>query len=190
MRSSMTRQSSIPQHIKLNLVLEQAKDGRSVASVLELPNYHIEAATDDLAVSELLRVLTDRFAQARILPLEITLPSQVQPENPWVKYAGLFKDDPYFAKIADRLQAERQSDGDDLDWYQTMSLWVLDTDHVSLFLRGDPHVRDHILQVSADVAITIITVQEVFNGWITEINDPSQAAHLVDLYTRLWLALD
>ncbi len=71
-----------------------------------------------------------------------------------------------------------------------MSLWVLDTDHVSLFLRGNPYVRDRILQVSTDIAITIITVQEVFNGWITEINDPSQAAHLVDLYTRLWLALD
>lgn len=35
-----------------------------------------------------------------------------------------------------------------------------------------------------------MTVQESFNGWVTQINDPAQADYLVDLYTRLWLTLD
>lgn len=71
-----------------------------------------------------------------------------------------------------------------------MTLWLLDTDHTSLFLIGVPTVRDRILQRSNDVAISIVTVQESFNGWITQINDPAQSENLVDLYTRLWIALD
>jgi tRNA(fMet)-specific endonuclease VapC len=70
-----------------------------------------------------------------------------------------------------------------------MNLWILDTDHVSLFLAGNQKVRDRILSVSDNVALTIVTVQEVFNGWVIQINDPAQAENLAELYTRLWIAL-
>lgn len=70
-----------------------------------------------------------------------------------------------------------------------MNLWILDTDHVSLFLAGNQKVRDRILSVSSNVALTIVTVQEVFNGWVIQINDPGQAENLTELYTRLWIAL-
>jgi tRNA(fMet)-specific endonuclease VapC len=70
-----------------------------------------------------------------------------------------------------------------------MNLWILDTDHVSLFLAGNQKVRDRILSVSDNVALTIVTVQEVFNGWVIQINDPAQAENLTELYTRLWIAL-
>lgn len=39
---------------------------------------------------------------------------------------------------------------------------------------------------SNDVAITVITVQELFNGWAGKLNDPAQANNLVYLYTKLW----
>jgi tRNA(fMet)-specific endonuclease VapC len=71
-----------------------------------------------------------------------------------------------------------------------MSLWILDTDHVSFVLSGDPVICDRVIRNSANVAITIITVQEVFNGWITRINSPAEADNLVILYTRLCIALD
>jgi tRNA(fMet)-specific endonuclease VapC len=71
-----------------------------------------------------------------------------------------------------------------------MSRWVLDTDHVSLLLTGHPAVRERIRPVSRDVALTIVTVQEIFNGWITQINDPGQSENLIELYTRLWIALN
>jgi tRNA(fMet)-specific endonuclease VapC len=71
-----------------------------------------------------------------------------------------------------------------------MSLWILDTDHVSLLLAGDQRVRDRISPVSRDVALTIVTVQEVFNGWVTQINDPAQAENLIELYSRLMTALN
>jgi tRNA(fMet)-specific endonuclease VapC len=71
-----------------------------------------------------------------------------------------------------------------------MSLWVLDTDHVSLFLAGNQKVRDRIFLGSNNVALTIVTVQEVFNGWMSQINDPAQSGNLTELYTRLWMALN
>lgn len=39
---------------------------------------------------------------------------------------------------------------------------------------------------SKNVAITVITVQELFNGWNGRINDPKQADRLSFLYTKLW----
>jgi tRNA(fMet)-specific endonuclease VapC len=71
-----------------------------------------------------------------------------------------------------------------------MSFWIIDTDHVSLFLSDNQKVRDRILRVSSNAAVTIVTVQEVFNGWISEVNDPSQSAYWVELYTSLWISLD
>jgi tRNA(fMet)-specific endonuclease VapC len=71
-----------------------------------------------------------------------------------------------------------------------MSLWILDTDHVSLLLSGNQIVRDRVRPVSRDVALTIVTVQEIFNGWVNLINNPTQAEDLPELYTRLWVALN
>jgi tRNA(fMet)-specific endonuclease VapC len=67
-----------------------------------------------------------------------------------------------------------------------MSLWILDTDCVSLFLEGNPLVIEQAAAKFPDVAITIVTVQEIFNGWAGRINDPSQVHQLVWLYTKLW----
>jgi tRNA(fMet)-specific endonuclease VapC len=67
-----------------------------------------------------------------------------------------------------------------------MSLQILDTDHVSLLLNGHPEVIHRINQINPeDIAITIVTVQEIFNGWVIRINNPAQAHRVVDLYTNL-----
>ncbi|MCY7282310.1 MAG: hypothetical protein LH679_02485 [Cyanobacteria bacterium CAN_BIN43] len=71
-----------------------------------------------------------------------------------------------------------------------MSLWILDTDHVSLLLAGNRRVRDRVFPVSRNVALTVVTVQEIFNGWVTQINDPVQSENLIELYGRLLIALN
>ena len=67
-----------------------------------------------------------------------------------------------------------------------MALHILDTDHVSLLLQEHPGIQLKITQLSPDIAITIVTVQELFNGWVVRINDPKQAENFVNLYTKLW----
>jgi len=65
-----------------------------------------------------------------------------------------------------------------------MSLFVLDTDHISLWFRGHSSICARSAQFSSDIAVTIVTVQELYNGWVVNINNPSFANNLVELYTR------
>lgn len=67
-----------------------------------------------------------------------------------------------------------------------MSLYILDTDHVSLLLQGNQAIVSKVAQVYPNLAITIITVQEIFNGWVVKINDRGESANLVNLYNKLW----
>jgi tRNA(fMet)-specific endonuclease VapC len=69
-------------------------------------------------------------------------------------------------------------------------MWILDTDHVSLFLEGNENVRLKIRQISPNYAITIVTVQEIFNGWIVKINNTKKPDDLVKLYHKLYLTVE
>jgi tRNA(fMet)-specific endonuclease VapC len=64
-------------------------------------------------------------------------------------------------------------------------LYILDTDHISLWLENSPAVSSKIAELETDLVITIITVQELFNGWIGRLNDPAQANQQVMLYAKL-----
>lgn len=66
-----------------------------------------------------------------------------------------------------------------------MSLWVLDTDHVSLLLEQHPLVSRRVSEVGAEVAISIVTVQELFNGWVVRINSARKIEDVVRLYGNL-----
>ena len=68
-----------------------------------------------------------------------------------------------------------------------MSLYILDTDHVSLILSNHPQVTANAAQ--HQIAISIVTVQELFNGWMGRINDPSQIDNLPALYSKLSLTI-
>jgi tRNA(fMet)-specific endonuclease VapC len=62
-----------------------------------------------------------------------------------------------------------------------MSLYVLDTDHLSLYRYGHPEVSAHIEATPADqLAVTIITIEEQLRAWYTQIRrarDRDQLAH-------------
>lgn len=71
-----------------------------------------------------------------------------------------------------------------------MNLWILDTDHVSLFVRGNQQIIKESAQRYPNVVITIITVQELFNGWIGRINQETDPDNLVNLYSKLMQTID
>lgn len=71
-----------------------------------------------------------------------------------------------------------------------MTIWILDTDHVSYLLQGNKAVSSRVNQVLPNLAITIVTVQEIFNGWIVKINGVSESTEIVRLYTKLWANLE
>jgi len=67
-----------------------------------------------------------------------------------------------------------------------MSLWILDTDHITLFLAGNRSLIAEVNQHSDNIAITIISVQELFNGWNGQLNSTRSTNRLSYLYTKLW----
>lgn len=71
-----------------------------------------------------------------------------------------------------------------------MTMWILDTDHVSHLLQGNMVVSSRADKVFPNLAITVVTVQEIFNGWVVKINGASESTDLVTLYTKLWTNLE
>jgi tRNA(fMet)-specific endonuclease VapC len=72
-----------------------------------------------------------------------------------------------------------------------VSVWIFDTDHVSLVLRGHPQITDRLRQVSTQTSTSIITVQEIFNGWVGELNQPrTKREIIIEQYHHLFSAVD
>jgi tRNA(fMet)-specific endonuclease VapC len=71
-----------------------------------------------------------------------------------------------------------------------MSQFILDTDHISLWLQGHPLITQMAATYRSEVGTTIVTVQELFNGWSSRLNDPKRVNEQVRLYTKLWTTVD
>lgn len=69
-----------------------------------------------------------------------------------------------------------------------MTRYILDTDHVSRIFYGNAQVIANAQK--EEYSITIVTVQELFNGWIGRINDPIQNKMLSTLYSKLWMTTE
>jgi tRNA(fMet)-specific endonuclease VapC len=67
-----------------------------------------------------------------------------------------------------------------------MSLYVLDTDILSLYQTGHPAVVQHVQSRPADqLAITVITVEEQLTGWYTKLRRAKKRDQLARAYQRL-----
>jgi tRNA(fMet)-specific endonuclease VapC len=66
-----------------------------------------------------------------------------------------------------------------------MMRYVLDTDHISLFLGNHQPTGDRVLNDLADCVITIISVQEVFNGWVGRLGRVTDEPSRIQAYARL-----
>lgn len=74
-----------------------------------------------------------------------------------------------------------------------MSLYIVDTDCFSLWQKNHPMMVQRVEVNAENLAVTIVTVEELIRGWfkvIKNASEPSQADKLVLAYTRLWDTLD
>lgn len=74
-----------------------------------------------------------------------------------------------------------------------MSRYILDTDCFSLWQQNHPMMVQRVEVNAENLAVTIVTVEEVIRGWfnvIRQASAPSQADKLVLAYTKLWDTLD
>jgi len=72
-----------------------------------------------------------------------------------------------------------------------MSLYVLDTDTLVLWLHGHASVCDRLAAADRDeLAITIITVDEILRGWYTQIRRAKDDSRLARAYHSLQQAVE
>jgi len=68
-----------------------------------------------------------------------------------------------------------------------MSLYVLDTDHLSPYRYGHPEVSAHIEATPADqLAVTIITIEEQLRAWYTQVRRARDMDRLARAYQGLF----
>lgn len=67
-----------------------------------------------------------------------------------------------------------------------MSIYILDTDTVSLYQHGHSLVCAAVLDhAGSDVVITVMTVEEQLSGWYSELRRAKKAAVLAAVYQRM-----
>jgi predicted RNase H-like HicB family nuclease len=113
--------------IKVNILLQQREDGKTIASVLEIPDCTAQENSREEAISSLRENLINRLNTSEVISLELPMNQissidvdqvhnpdieKVKPSSPpWLKSAGIFKTDPQFEEFQQEIQSYR----DELD---------------------------------------------------------------------------
>lgn len=72
-----------------------------------------------------------------------------------------------------------------------MSLYILDTDHVTLHQHRHPVLQRRLAAASArELAVSIVTAEEQLRGWLRLIRRAKSREHQVTAYRSLRVALD
>ncbi|MGG6266508.1 hypothetical protein ACQ4M3_17295 [Leptolyngbya sp. AN03gr2] len=114
--------SSVQPSSSLQILLEQQPDGQIRAVVPALLECAVTRSTRGeatLAVSAkqhaaIQQLLSERLSTLEVLAVDLNPPQET--EKPWMKFAGVFKNDPDFAAIVKALREEREI-GDDSPAY-------------------------------------------------------------------------
>jgi hypothetical protein len=127
-KASQTIVPAKENRIKVNILLQQREDGKTIASVLEVPDCTVEESSRERAITSLTANLIQKLKMVEVVSLELPtneifninaalLATQSDPElsnspNPaWLKSAGIFKTDTQFEDFQQEIQAYR----DELD---------------------------------------------------------------------------
>jgi hypothetical protein len=109
MIANLNFRSNTASPLKVTLLIETLMSGQIAASIAEFPTFRVEAETQESAVQQLQMNFLERAKHIETIAWEVPLDS-VEPA--WMKYAGVFKDDPDFLEIMEEMRAERTSDDD------------------------------------------------------------------------------
>ncbi len=88
-----------------SVLVESEQDGKFSAVVLGLSDCKSSGKTENEALENLQQLLQKRLKNSRIVTLEIDSP---QTDNPWLKVAGMYNDNPLFDEVMADIEAERR----------------------------------------------------------------------------------
>jgi hypothetical protein len=85
------------------VVLQQTEDNGYRATPVLFPDCVVVGASREEALEKLREALIARTAGVEIVPLEVG-----EPEHPWAKWAGMFKDHPNYEEFLAEIEAYRR----------------------------------------------------------------------------------
>ena len=67
-----------------------------------------------------------------------------------------------------------------------MTLWILDTDHISLLQRNDPNVRQRLVTMNPnEIFVTVVTFEEQMRGRLSQVKKAGSKELLISGYDAL-----
>lgn len=100
------------------VLIEYQPDGEVSATVLGWQDCQVQGATKEEALNKLRQLLTSRLQNKEIVSLDIEIP---QSQHPWLKFAGMFKDDPDFEDVLADIEAyRREVDENSQEYYRQL----------------------------------------------------------------------
>jgi len=98
----------------VNVFVKSEANGKVSAMVLGLPEYRVESRDRQSALTDLQNLVTAKLIGAEVVSLEIEIP---QLENPWLRFAGIFKDDQSFEQMQEDIAEYRREKDSELENY-------------------------------------------------------------------------
>lgn len=96
------------------IIIEKHDEDLYSAIVWGLPECRSSGSSKEEALKTLHRLLIKRLEQVEIVSLKIDIP---QPDNPLMKWAGAFKNDPYFDEMLEDIKELRRQRNRERDEY-------------------------------------------------------------------------
>jgi hypothetical protein len=88
-----------------DVLIKPEPEGKISATVLGWPEYRAEGSDRTTALAALQQLLAQTLSQAEIVSIDVEMP---KPENPWLKMAGRYKDDPNFDEMLADIETYRR----------------------------------------------------------------------------------
>ncbi|MEA5619423.1 hypothetical protein VB711_16460 [Cronbergia sp. UHCC 0137] len=106
--------SSIAPKLTYDVLIENQEDSTVKATLLSLPECQGLGATKEEALNNLIQLFQAR--KPEIVTLEI---EPAKTEHPWMKFAGMYKDDPQFDQVLEYIEEyRRELDVEMEEYYQ------------------------------------------------------------------------
>ena len=103
---SLAIQEQKPDRPALTVLIEQETEGKYQAMVLGWAGCKAEGNSREEVITNINLVVGDRLKKAELISLAIQPP---KPEHPWMKFAGMYKDNPLFNEVVAYMEADRNT---------------------------------------------------------------------------------
>lgn len=118
----LTSTADMLSKLTYNVVIETENEDMVRATVWGLPDCQAEEKTRSEALEKVRELLKARLSKAEIVQMEMEM-ELPKPEHPWMKFAGMYADNPVFPEVLEHIEADRRElDGEMEAYYRAMDV--------------------------------------------------------------------